>query len=183
MRRGGQNRSHASTEGVSRIDSFYWINRKYAQDYAAETGDPDAALPIDQHASVRVTWTSNTYDKPGQPSRMYWICPQCSRRARFLYYAGRGLICRRCARLNYPCQQQTRNTAAEVQNMRAALIEMGCYDLARASLNALLDADPPPMPEDWDSKSFSHGWRRFCKARNRYFEHLNRQMIMLAFPR
>lgn len=182
MKRGGQNRSHGSTGDLSRIDSFYWINRQYARDYAAETGDPEAALPIEPDVPVRVVWTANTFDKTGQPSRMYWLCPRCSRRARFLYHTGLTYLCRRCARLNYPCQQQSRNAETEEQNMRSALIEMGCNELARAPLGKLMDATPPPFPEGWDVRSFVHGWRRFCKARERCGKHLYSRLMRLSRP-
>jgi len=43
-------------------------------------------------------------------SRVFWLCPHCGWRARFLYFKDRGFLCRECARLNYRSQQRTRDS-------------------------------------------------------------------------
>lgn len=38
----------------------------------------------------------------------FFLCPGCGQRARYLYYTGSGFLCRKCARLNYRCQQESK---------------------------------------------------------------------------
>ena len=38
------------------------------------------------------------------------MCPQCKRRVRYLYFKGRGFMCRECAGLNYRSQQHTKDS-------------------------------------------------------------------------
>ena len=170
--KGGQNRTHGSIEGRSRVDSFYRPNRLFAAEYAAEKGRPDAAIPIDD-CSIQVTWLHNPYDKPGRPSRMYWLCPSCGRRARFLYFDHGALLCRECARLNYPCQQQTKNLEREERIMRNALLELGSRCLASAPMAELLETDCPAIAADYlTEREKAAIWRRFCAARDRYHHKL-----------
>lgn len=49
-------------------------------------------------------------------SRAFWLCPICGRRARFLYFKGRGFVCRGCAALNYRSQQRTRDSINHYQD-------------------------------------------------------------------
>ena len=35
---------------------------------------------------------------------IYFICPKCGRRARYLYERNERFLCRRCSHLSYPCQ-------------------------------------------------------------------------------
>ena len=42
-------------------------------------------------------------------SQAFFRCPACGRRVRYLYQAGAGLLCRKCAGLNYKSQQETRS--------------------------------------------------------------------------
>lgn len=167
MKKGGHNRTHGSIEDLSRIDSFYRINRQYARDYAAEINDPDAPVPIDLF-SVRVSWQPNRYDKPDSLPRMYWHCPRCSRRVRFLFYASSGLLCRACALINYPSQQQTSSRETEQARMIQALYDMGRGDLARGPFHRIVDLrDPPARPAHIPLAEFRRAWKRFCKARDR----------------
>lgn len=42
----------------------------------------------------------------GQSVRMYFHCPYCGRRVRYLYDFCKHYACRECAKLNYSCQQK-----------------------------------------------------------------------------
>jgi len=48
---------------------------------------------------------SNNY---GGSDRIYFTCPECSRRSRFLYFVPSCFKCRLCAKLNYRSQQVTK---------------------------------------------------------------------------
>ena len=43
----------------------------------------------------------------GVPARLYFHCPHCGRRVRYLYRQQAIYICRECAKLNYACQQKS----------------------------------------------------------------------------
>ena len=43
----------------------------------------------------------------GITMRMYFLCPECARRVRYLYKKDGGYQCRKCAKLNYGCQQKS----------------------------------------------------------------------------
>lgn len=179
MKKGGHNRTHGSTDAFSRIDSFYRINRQFARDYAAEINDPDAPIPIDLF-SVRVSWQTNRYDKPGSLPRMYWHCPRCSRRVRFLYITPASLLCRACASLNYPSQQQTRSREAESARMIQALYDMGRGDLATGPLHRIIMmTEPPARPAHIPLAEFRKAWRRFCQARDRRDNFLFKDLIKI----
>lgn len=56
--------------------------------------------------SIYFTGVSNNY---GGVDRIYFECPHCGRRSRFLYLHRRHFKCRKCASLNYVSQQLTKN--------------------------------------------------------------------------
>lgn len=178
MSRGGQNKTHASTSERSRIDRFYHIIRKYALAYAAESGRADVLID-DEH--IRVSWVANRFDRPDSLPRMYWICPCCGRQVRFLYNNRDRLMCRQCARLNYPSQQATHNADTEERRMREALLLMGCYEAARLPVGILADLEtPPPRPPEVRLREYRRGWIRFCKARERWEEYTLKWLLMAA---
>ncbi len=116
---GGHNRTHGRLENLHRIDSFgfydYLMGDKYLQ-YKVDVKSPatgDIVYHVgDKTAEIR---TGDFYsDLPlsrvrgidGKSVQMYFHCPYCKRRVRYLYRKRGGYMCRNCARINYAIQQK-----------------------------------------------------------------------------
>jgi len=65
--------------------------------------------------TIRFDFVSNHY---GGQDRVYFQCPKCSGRSRFLYIGESVLLCRKCANLNYRSQQQTKDWSKAQQDVR-----------------------------------------------------------------
>lgn len=124
---GGHNKTHRQLENFHRIDSFsfygYLKSDKYL-DCKTTVQYPLARGDIIYHvqsktALIRVlSIQSGEYryvDLPlskvsgidGKSVRMYFHCPYCGRRVRYLYDYYKHYSCRKCAKLNYASQQKS----------------------------------------------------------------------------
>lgn len=116
---GGDNRTHGQIERAERIDSF---EAGKVEDWG--TLFSNSMVPLDcgrfledDRETVELSrgqW-STTLELTRTPSGFggscaFWLCPHCGRRVRFLYFKGRGFACRSCAKLNYRCQQRTKDS-------------------------------------------------------------------------
>ena len=116
---GGRNRTHKTVEDFRRLDSFafylYLMGDKYlcyktGVKYPCSTGD------IIYHAQTKTAEirTGNYYSNlplsrvpgiDGKSIRMYFHCPYCGRRVRYLYDFHKRYVCRHCLKANYRIQQ------------------------------------------------------------------------------
>ena len=111
---GGRNKTHEQIEQTPRIDSFelalthtwggLFCGGKYLDIYQEE----DFCEIIHPNGyEIRLSHKRNGYGC----KQTFFLCPGCGKRVRFLYLTdGRGFLCRKCARLNYRSQQQTRGS-------------------------------------------------------------------------
>lgn len=116
MRRdGGWNKTHGCVEKTERIDSFTSdeascglmltsFGRAIDCRRSAELGDGGQWREYIDFFSNGWAETSTVRNGYGG-YRVFWLCPQCARRVRYLYLMPSGLECRKCARLNYESQQ------------------------------------------------------------------------------
>ncbi len=123
---GGHNKTHKRLESFRRIDSFafygYLIGDKYLL-YKTTVQYPPVQGDIIYHvqsktALIKVLSVQSGecryIDLPlsrvpgidGKSVRMYFHCPYCGRRVRYLYDFYKHYACRKCAKLNYSCQQK-----------------------------------------------------------------------------
>lgn len=56
-------------------------------------------------------------------SQAFFLCPDCGRRARYLYQVGTTFLCRKCAQVNYRSQQETRSGSMYFYRKGMALVE------------------------------------------------------------
>lgn len=116
---GGANRTHGQIERAERIDSFeagkmtgwgkLFSNSMVPLDcgHFLEDGREIVELSKGQWSTtLELTRTPSGFGG----SCAYWLCPRCGKRARYLYFKDRGFQCRECARLNYHCQQRTKDS-------------------------------------------------------------------------
>lgn len=123
---GGHNKTHRQIENFHRIDSFafydYLMSDKYL--YCKKTVQyPINKGSIIYHVQSKTTLIkefstqigeyryidlplSRVYGMHGKSERMYFHCPYCGRRVRYLYDYFKHYACRECAKLNYASQQK-----------------------------------------------------------------------------
>lgn len=91
---GGHNRIKGDITECVRADSFMEQHRRAA-------GAPTESV------------------KAGVYDAIYFRCPQCGKRVRYLYMrAGTRFVCRNCMGVNYPCQQLPRYKWAVVKTLK-----------------------------------------------------------------
>ena len=124
---GGHNRTHRQLEDFHRIDSFsfydYLAGDKYlwcktTVKYPLIGGDIIYYVQS-KTASIKTFFSKvgeyRYMDLPlsrvpgidGKSVRMYFHCPYCGRRVRYLYNYYKHCVCRKCAKLNYASQQKS----------------------------------------------------------------------------
>lgn len=118
---GGHNRTHGKVENQSKVDSFNfydylkgdkYLHYKVNVDYRVTGGkivyhvpDKTASMYIDgAYCPLELSRVANV---DGKSQRMYFLCPECGKRSRFLYKRHSGYVCRNCAKLNYDSQQKS----------------------------------------------------------------------------
>ena len=114
---GGWNKTHEQVEQMPRIDSFelnhthawggIFCGTKYLDIY--QDADHIEIFPPEsmKGATVELSRKNNGFGW----WQTFFLCPGCGKRVRFLYLTGRrGFLCRKCARLNYKSQQQTKDS-------------------------------------------------------------------------
>lgn len=62
-------------------------------------------------------------------SQTFFLCPSCGERRRYLYQVGAALLCRKCSRLNYRSQQETRSDSMYYYDKGMALVENRLWPL------------------------------------------------------
>lgn len=142
---GGHNKTHRQLENFRRIDSFnfydYLMADKYL--YCKETVKyPLFRGDIIYHVQSRTALIkafnvqSSEYgyaDLPlsrvpgidGKSVRMYFCCPYCGRRVRYLYDYYKHYACRNCAKLNYASQQKSGMDEMRLKMERIVEKELG----------------------------------------------------------
>lgn len=113
---GGQNKTHRTVEKVSRIDSFevaeiqgwgtVWAGQHILDCYTdLEYGECSIFIP-GMADPLEITTDAKPNGFGG--AQTFFLCPRCGQRGRYLYFKGRRFVCRKCAKLNYRSQQETR---------------------------------------------------------------------------
>lgn len=121
---GGWNRSHGQIEQTPRIDSFELpMGKPWSVMYCGCEALGDIPLEVDAEADrafiyplkhgkgfrLKLSHKRNGYGG----EQVFFLCPECEARVRFLYLQGGRFICRKCAGLNYHTQQQTEDSMTD----------------------------------------------------------------------
>lgn len=94
----GDTKAHGQIEATPRVDSFK----------LRDNGGDRCQIVAGRHSGKSV-WVRLSRKPNGFGGwQLFFLCPACGQRVRYLYYTGGGFLCRKCARLNYRCQQETR---------------------------------------------------------------------------
>ena len=105
----------------------------------------------------------------GGPDRLYFLCPSCGGRVRFLYLQKLRFKCRICTRSNYYSQQVAKGTMASAYRMERILwvhfkinTDMAPMDLAEYI---------PQRPKYMHKKSYNKHLLAFREAQEEYYRH------------
>lgn len=138
---GGHNRTHRTVEDCRKIDSFnfrdYLNGDKYLQykedvKYPIIGGDivyhvATKTARIRQRDAYRALALSRVPNIDGTTYRMYFHCPECGERVRYLYNVRGVYSCRRCSNLNYKSQQKSGMKELRFKMERLAEKELEYY--------------------------------------------------------
>ncbi len=136
---GGHNKTHRRLENFHRIDSFsfydYLMCDKYlfckeTVKYPLVRGDivyyvGEKTAEIREGDSYTDLILSRVPGIDGKSVRMYFHCPYCGRRVRYLYRRQERYMCRNCAKLNYASQQKSGMDEMRLKMERIVERELG----------------------------------------------------------
>ena len=166
----GHNKTHKRLESFRRIDSFafygYLTGDKYLH-YKTTVQYPPVKGDIIYHVQSKTALIKvlsiqggeyRYVDLPlsrvpgidGESVRMYFHCPYCGRRVRYLYDFCKHYACRECAKLNYSCQQKSGMDEIRLKMERIA--ERLDYQWWRNDFDSIADVYYIPKPHymRWD---------------------------------
>lgn len=185
----GWNKTHGQVEQTPRIDSFdlallgTWgeilLGGRFLEIYQEENF---CELLPPACASGQVVELSHKANGFGG-HQTFFLCPQCSQRVRFLYLAGRrGFLCRKCAKLNYRSQQQTRNSMLYfVKGMKYAQKKLA---LPPRSLDGVTFCNwVPDKPRYMHNSTYRKRLVRFLRYRKRHEVRLLSDMMRMIGPK
>lgn len=124
---GGRNKCHRTIDQYRRIDSFDF--RHYVDSFPGEAPGlyMGGSIFFDVVAgTVEIRWGEQyrplglvrVQGVDGSPSRLYFLCPHCGRRVRYLYEFHDYFVCRHCLSANYACQQRNRGMQSVRRRMK-----------------------------------------------------------------
>lgn len=124
---GGRNKCHRTIDQYCRIDSFDF--RHYVDSFPGEIPGLYMGSSIFFNmvaGTVEIRWgeqyrplgLDRVQGIDGKPSRLYFLCPHCGRRVRYLYEFHDYFVCRHCLKANYVCQQRNRGMQSVRRRMK-----------------------------------------------------------------
>lgn len=174
---GGWNKRYETAEDVPRIDSFElaqlgtwaWIAsgsrfiEVYHDDAVCDLFPPCRPDSV----TVQLSHKRNGYGG----GQLFFLCPACKTRRRYLYQLGNAFLCRKCGQLNFRSSQETRSDP------------MYFYDLgvsyAREHLEILDPPDGfafcnwiPPRPRYMHMATYQKHLRRLMKYQIKHMDRL-----------
>ena len=155
---GGHNKTHKRLESFRRIDSFafydYLMGDKYlickeTVKYPLFRGDivyyvGERMAEIREGDSYTDLLLSSVPGIDGLSERLYFHCPYCGRRVRYLYDYYKQYACRKCAKLNYSYQQKSGMDEIRLKMERIA--ERLDYQWWRNDFDCIADVYYIPKP-------------------------------------
>lgn len=161
---GGHNKTHRQLENFRRIDSFsfydYLMGDKYlccktTVQYPLSRGDIIYHVQSKTALIKVLSIQGGEYryvDLPlsrvpgidGKSVKMYFHCPYCGRRVRYLYDYYKHFACRECAKLNYSSQQK--NGMDELRLKMERIAERLDYQWWRNGFDCIADVYYIPKP-------------------------------------
>lgn len=173
MRKGGQNKTHACISNYAYMDSFDISNNLHGFMYVRNYLFKYVPIEIeDENTTMMRFWTEKPqysckirlYKHVCISDQLYFICPDCGKRQRFLYLRWNKFACRKCQMLNYEVQQRTRECIYYYDLAVAFARERLNYTITEMPIN--LPYVRIPRPKYMQRKVYV----RLIKKYNRYVE-------------
>ncbi len=102
-------------------------------------------------------------------NQAFFLCPACGERRRYLYLAGRIFLCRKCSRLNYRSQQETRSDSMFFYHKGCALVEKHLDTWPRLRPDGFsFCAWIPERPKGMHQTTYGRYLRRFARYQDKY---------------
>lgn len=193
---GGWNKTCGTVEKTPRIDSFDpaisegggalfvcadGINRLIDFDHYTDFGPtPEADREIVELWGKKWSQTLELSRKENGfgGSQAFFLCPACGERRRFLYLTRAGFLCRKCSRLNYRSQQETRSNSMYYYDKGVALVEKHLDTWPRVRPDGFSFCDwVPERPRYMHKTTYRRYLRRFAKYQH---HHQKRQLEDMA---
>lgn len=194
---GGDNKTHGQIERAWRIDSFDTAISEGSGTLFARMGEKVHLLDFDyftEYGSTPETdrefvelWGVQTLELSRTPSGFggscaYWLCPRCGKRARYLYFKNRGFLCRRCAKLNYRCQQRTKDSANYAQDgLKLARERLG-WEPTFDFYPAIFPYVVPDKPKGMHTATYHRYLARYRRYQEKYQRESMREMLAILRP-
>lgn len=144
---GGRNKTHGTVERYERIDSFELLRHINEAEEPHEIFDP----VFYGTNRFRLHWVEGV---DGSRSRLYFGCPVCRRRVRYLYDRRGSYVCRHCLGANYESQQVAKGNIEDIRRQMRRIVEdyLGYtwwrYDNPNHQINEL-ESIPKPQYMRW----------------------------------
>lgn len=160
---GGHNKTHRSVEDYRKVDSFD-LQRCMEQNTGRlwEVFDRGSiycnllasTVEISQNGVYRPLQLDKAGGSAGTPSRLYFRCPLCDRRTRYLYNYHGFHVCRKCLNANYIGQQRNRGLEAIRRKMKKLVecdLGYSCWRIDNPNLGiSELVTIPKPLYMRWE---------------------------------
>ena len=151
MKKHSSKKTHGTVERSARIDSFDAAKRGFPRFLFARVGNKSVVLDCDYecvymgryeqefvhlgypHSAWHITLELARLNNGFGGSRVFWVCPCCGRRYRYLYFVSKMFVCRKCGHLNYAVQQHTKDALSYYdKGIKLASAKLGCCDISDA---------------------------------------------------
>ena len=189
---GGHNKTHKRLENFHRIDSFAfrdfimwdkYLLFKESVKYPLVRGDI-IYYPQSMEAEIREgdsyidLLLSSVPGIDGISGRLYFHCPYCGRRVRYLYDYYKHYACRKCAKLNYSSQQK--NGMDELRLKMERIAERLDYQWWRNGFDCIADVYYIPKPHYMRWAKYEKLMQEF-KALQKEYERNMENALMKAY--
>lgn len=185
---GGWNRTHGQVERVPRVDSF---EAGEIDGCGALFGYTDGGIPLvldcchntgcapdGEWENLEIWHPKDGWSQILELSRKangyggsqaFFLCPNCGERRRYLYQVGATFLCRKCARLNYKSQQETRSGTLYWYEKGCTLVEKHLDTWPRVRPNGFdFCAWIPERPRYMHRSTYLKYLRRFAKYQHHH---------------
>ena len=193
---GGWNKSHETVEKTPRIDSYevkemgglgcLFAFRDNGPPLVLDccrdiTYAPDRDIETVEIWHPRDGWSQiieiSSKENGFGGYQTFFLCPACGERRRYLYLAGDAFLCRKCAKLNYQSQQETRSGSMYYYHKGMDLVqqhlEQPLFHVDGFGFNRWI----PERPRYMHQSTYARYLRRFAKYQDR---HQRRQLADMA---
>lgn len=185
---GGANRTHGQVERAERIDSFeagkvegwgtLFSNSMVPLDCGRFVEDDREIIELSKgrwSTALKLTRTPSGFGG----SCAYWLCPRCGRRVRYLYFKNMGFVCRGCAKLNYYCQQRTKDSVNHARDgLKLARERLG-WEPTFDFYPAIFPYVVPDKPRYMHRTTYHRYLARYRRYQEKYRRESMREMLSI----